>query len=64
VTTGDFPRTYVIRKGVDAGKVLIQWAADGDMLLVSPSGAVERRFRTPPGEVLWHTRAHRRGDVA
>lgn len=46
-----FPRTWVLRHGPDAGKVLIQFSASGPALLIGADGSVSEQWRVPPTEV-------------
>lgn len=45
-----FPHTWTLRHGPDAGKVLIAFSTRGPLWLVGPDGAIERQFRLPPTE--------------
>jgi hypothetical protein len=46
-----YPRTWVLRHGPDAGKVLIAFSAVGPALLVGADGSVSEQWRVPPAEV-------------
>ncbi len=42
-----YPRTWVLRHGPDAGRVLIAFSARGPLLLVGADGAVSWQYRVP-----------------
>lgn len=55
--TADIVRTWVLRHGPDAGKVLIQFSTRGPFLLVGADGAVTEQFRRSPSEIRRHVQA-------
>lgn len=47
-----YPRTYPIRRGVDMGKILVQWGSHGPLMLLSPDGTTETRYKFPSAEMF------------
>lgn len=49
--TDDYPCTWVIREGIDAGKVAVQWGSRGQVFVVAEDGSVQRRLKLPYARV-------------